>query len=85
VVSPLLWLAYINDLLEELEKILSIEEIKAWADDLLVIIRHGSYGRKAKAKVLEWALKNKIEINIKKDKSAIVEVIRKTRKNSKNR
>ena len=47
----------------------------AWAGKLLTISRHPTYSRKTQVATLNWAQNNKIKLNIKKDKSAIISIM----------
>lgn len=69
-----------NDLLEKLSRYMGTKYVFAWADDLLTISRSPVYSRHIHQTIIDWSQINKIDINIKKDKSATVSILRRGKK-----
>ena len=73
--SPMLWLVYINDLVDELTKIVGIKNVFVFADDLMILAGSYNVAFSIIRRVRRWSEKNKIKINNKK--SAILPLAKK--------
>lgn len=61
IVSPFLWLVYVNDLLAELESMVKVENVFAYADDLLVICDNAWTTEQVITTITRWSEKNEGE------------------------
>jgi len=84
VASPFMWLVYINDLLEELEKLVGLRNTFAFADDLLICCSSIIIAEKVINIIKNWSKRYKITLNEKK--SAILPLaLRKNKKDNFNK
>ena len=79
--SPILWILYIDDLLDELENMADLRNVFAFADDLMIYCRSLPLAYKVVRAILKWSQDNKIKVNTKK--SAILPLAKTKRKTDK--
>ena len=72
ILSPFLWLIFIDDLIALLALNHGQNNVFAYADDLLILVKSIPEASKTVQTVKEWATKNKIQVNLKKGKSAFL-------------
>ena len=72
IISPELWLLYMNDLIGTLEDKFGKENTAAFADDLAEIITEEANADSCINTVRSWANENDVELNMKKGKSAFL-------------
>ena len=64
--SPILWILYIDNLLDELENMADLRNVFAFADDLMIYCRSLPLAYKVVKVLLKWSQDNKIKVNTKK-------------------
>ena len=72
ILSPFLWLIFIDDLISLLAKNHGQKNVFAYADDLLLLVKSIPEASRAVSAVKNWANNNNIQVNLKKGKSAFL-------------
>lgn len=66
LISPILFNLYVNSLLNELQSKVGMNNVKAFADDIMFITLGINATEQAIQTVYDWAANNRMEVNTKK-------------------